>query len=375
MRSWKFSKQINGCKKPLFVSLAPYFFDESGHDRVYHQELQTALAYYGWQVTSLVPLHCQVRSLPSSWVYYFHNSRYQPFRFFYRLFDFWRLTRTLKKKSPQAVLLLESYTSLDLLAMYIAFILVKPHSIRFWHIVRDGLEHSPWKQKFHAQLLRLLHTTLTTRYRLFTDSAKAAATLQPLITSTFTLLPIPHVSLQPAQTRSSQKIALWLPGQPRPEKGLQEILRLFSHSDPALEQCELWAGKTQELLPIRAHTRWIAPMLSRAEYLQTLFQADALLLPYDPLLYRSRTSGPFVEAIVGGKIAFVKEGSWLASELTEHHLTECILDWKDPSTLSRILFLLQDQTLHTKLQKMQQVYRQFHSPEVFRERLSVGKIT
>lgn len=362
-------KHFHPSAAPLFVSLAPYFFNAAGHELPYHTELQKAMRSHGFRVQSLAPLSCRVSPLSSEWIPYFHHSPHKFIRFLYRLFDVLRLLRTLRTHHPSAILFLESYALLDLFALICIFICLPTSSLQLWQVVRDGLEGSPRRQALHQRCIQFFYRKFPKRYRLFSDSLQVIRSLQPLSPIPFIHLPIPHTTPLSSAPPTKDPITLWLPGTPRPEKGLQEILHLFSSHDPELHRLQLWSAYTPLFAPLRHSARWTPPHLSRKDYLHTLAITHALLLPYDPHYYRSRTSGPFVEAIIAGKIVFVREGSWLAMELHRYHLSECIIEWNHPLAPSHIIALIQNPTVHAKFRAMCMAYRQFHSPTTFAHKL------
>ena len=75
--------------------------------------------------------------------------------------------------------------------------------------------------------------------------------------------------------------------------------------------------------------------LTRTEYLMQLAISDLVLLPYDALAYKERTSGIFIETIVAGKMPAVTRGTWMAGELARYDLSELIVDWNAPAVLTR----------------------------------------
>ncbi len=84
-----------------------------------------------------------------------------------------------------------------------------------------------------------------------------------------------------------------------------------------------------------------------------------ILLPYDPIVYQSSTSGIFVEVIIAGKLPLVKEGSWLSHELKKFNLPELIVDWQRPDFFTHAKTLLHSDEIQEKLEQMRKVYLSF----------------
>ena len=334
--------------KTVFT-LAASFLTESGHDRAYHESLQKAFQGLGYRVFTFIPHACQVKNLGPQWVRFFRAPSY-------RFLDYLRLLR----RNDAQILFLESFSLREF--SFLVSILLFRRSWELWLVFRDGFENAPRKQKAYAWITRLLRG----RARYFSDSSLVIRTLAPLFKQPMTLLPIPHTAHLPPRTTPNPKICLWVPGKLRAEKGLESILAFCKSKDPALQQMKLCI-ESNELFrqQLNIEIEWIPSNLSRGDYLKQFHRTDALLLPYDPALFRSRTSGPFVEAIGMDKSVFTRSGSWLAHELLQYGLTEWILDWEARSAPSALLRGLNS----NKAVQMSAAYRGFHTEESFQQHL------
>lgn len=351
----------------LFIGLSPYFAGLKGHDYIYHEALQKAAEALGWKGVSLIPK--SEPSLGPTWIGHFRTPKNPVAFFILRTIDYWRVARVGKP-----ILFAETYQVRDLFPLLIALFFLKGH---FWQVVRDGMERRWLKQRLHIWFAKVVRWKLGKRYQLLFDSQVAANTFAPLVGFPVTVLPIPHTCNEtPAGERIEKRgIALCLPGTARREKGVDEIVRFCSKEDAGLKKLELWIENVDGLKAIssKIHCRWTPGGLPREEYLRILSSADAILLPYEPLSYISRTSGPFVEAICLGKMVFARAGGWIAHELSQYDLRECILDWDDPKAPSRLIEVLQDRGVQAKLKKMQEAYCRFHNLESFTNALRILK--
>lgn len=352
-----------------FISLAPYFFEESGHYHAYHSSLQEAMQSLGFTTETRIPHTCQVHPSKGNWVRHFYDSKKRIPLMFLRFFDYARIMFVLRKNGPN-ILLLESYAFLDLVALFWTVLCFSPRNTTIWQIFRDGLEWCRWKQKIHILFGRFLRWRLNGRYRALTDSSIVAGSLAKSLGSLH-LLPIPHTAHSLTRLEHKDVLHLWLPGKARFDKGLQEIGQFCTSPDPSLAKIHLWIDPAPVLSGIQSNIQWHwqPPTLSRSQYLERLSSVHALLLPYDSRLYISRTSGPFVEAICAGVLVFTKEGNWLAHELAKHGLSECIVDWKNPLLPSLLLSIHQNEETKGKLTAMQQAYSTFHNLANFTETL------
>jgi glycosyltransferase involved in cell wall biosynthesis len=174
--------------------------------------------------------------------------------------------------------------------------------------------------------------------RIASDSAGLAKEFAALAQKPIEVWPIPHTlhsssgscpSEIPAKTPG--KIRLVYLGDAREEKGF-ELLPAAVRAcmeDASLSSVEF---VFQALVSSRYHARMglvigelerlqapnlhlIQSSLSPDAYRALLESADLVLLPYDAATYRSRTSGPFVEAICAGKPVVIPRDSWMSAQL------------------------------------------------------------
>lgn len=178
------------------------------------------------------------------------------------------------------------------------------------------------------------------------------------------VLPIPHTFSALAEKKPGMPIVCWWPGKPIENKGRAILQRLACTAAPhstdfifrgarsaAWEQVP--GGPRVELLPDR---------LAGSDYADQMTQADVILLPYAPAVYRRRTSGIFVEAVVAGKIPVVSAGTWAASELLRHGLPELAWDdWAPETTFVRLRSLWADGDLRSRLAALRRQYAREHS--------------
>ncbi|MFC1532318.1 hypothetical protein ACFL7M_02980 [Thermodesulfobacteriota bacterium] len=113
----------------------------------------------------------------------------------------------------------------------------------------------------------------------------------------------------------------------------------------------------------------IDDILPQNQYFQWMQSCDLVLLAYDPLSYKRRTSGVFVETVCSGKIPVVTHGTWMSSELKKFDLSDLSVDWNDPNILNTIEYCATEPKIRSKLNKMKNVYVSFHNEENFSKSL------
>jgi hypothetical protein len=339
--------------KRAFYSLAPNLTTAGGHMTVYQNCLEIAASQLGLKFSVLFPKRFADK-VPGNWTPFFYTNRMA------RWFDFCRLFR----KKEAKVVFLESFNTTDLLVFTLAALLFARQTDQICLLYRYGLVPISVSKKAHIFLNRILKMRCRDRLRMLTDSELVAQEYAGYIRCQMFLLPIPHTERVNASNKERAKIVCWWPGAPRAAKGWAELRYLAPFLREA-KNIELVAAK-QSCLP---HTTLIADVLTREEYIDHLQNSDCILLPYDAGVYRSGTSGIFVETIVAGKIPLVKEGSWLAYELKKYQLSELLVDWGSPTFFDDLLEIVKSVSIREKLRNMQLVYAQFHSQENFTETL------
>ena len=349
--------------KPVVYSLAHHLKNQAGHQYSYHLCVQKALESQGIRCHVLIDRHAKIPYLPEKWSYFFRPSN----RWFGHNF------RSLLKKSrvQQRIFFLECFSLLELFHFFAAFCLYGKKDDQLYLLLRRDLAQLKLQGVFHLYCLRALQKKLRVQLKLFTDSALLKEEFEKHLQQPIQHLPIPHVDEELCKNSITERSVLrcYWPGSPKRTKGwdtMRAILRFAPLKDHPVEL----TVSSQAHLFSTVHTiREIAPILSHESYWEELGRCCLVLLPYDPITYRSSTSGIFIESICAGKMPIVKDGSWLAHELRRFDLENLIVDWEDPFFWTRLSFLAQDTIVRQKLQTMQSSYRSFHTLSHFAELL------
>ncbi|OEO29661.1 hypothetical protein VW23_001860 [Devosia insulae DS-56] len=169
----------------------------------------------------------------------------------------------------------------------------------------------------------------------YADTPQLADQYNAIIgSSEVAVLPVPHaLPATPAAERPARPpLRLVYLGNARTEKGFH----LLAAAMDELRETHLSTGRIQLIAQANApqsldqelivnarrrlssysseEVQLIDAQLSIAEFQALLFSADIVLLPYDARLYRRRSSGILVQAMVAGKPVVVPADSWLAAE-------------------------------------------------------------
>lgn len=356
-----------------------------GHIIPYHQALGRALTLLGWRHRVWAPTPPESLSLPPDWEGELPPADLEAegslLAKLGRLLPARRLGRVLGQKlaalpEGETILFLERFIHLQLFALLIALNQVpaqKRRRLRLWILYRRDI-HRDSARPLYRWIQTQITGLLEGRCVLLTDSEPLGEALGAYFQTPFTVLPIPHTDFPatvPLETLPPP-IYCWWPGAPRPEKGWAQIQALAQSSPPTGFDLRLLVAEAAQIEPApQGVVLEILPnRLSAEDYAHWLNRCQVILLPYDALAYRERTSGIFTEAIIAGRLPLVTEGTWMARELERYDLGELILDGAEPQRVwLTMIEALENPDILEKLRAMQSAYRQFHTLEHFAEAL------
>jgi len=347
---------------------------ERGHLYEYNKAVGEAARLAGWEHRAAVRAAARVAVLPPGWdLCLGSTTTWLTKGPLARLEKGWRLFLSLAaylrrqaRQDRPIILFLEWFNFVHLLPFTLALATVlRRQAFSIWvvHRLEAGTD---WQTRANFFLLRCLAALVAGRLVHLSDSELVARELSRF-GYRVRLLPVPHTALEepfgtPIAAAQTNWVA-WLPGQAMPEKGLDHVRRLAALTNPSADSLLLVASQSSGLTqaPGACQVVLLPDVLPRSEYLAWMRRADVILLPYNPAVFRARTSGIFVEAVVAGKLPVVTAGTWMAHELLKYDLPELILDWTSPTVLCDLLRLAHADDVRAKLRRMQSAYAQFHS--------------
>jgi len=376
---------------PLIVSVMFCLDTEQGHIFTYNKCVGESARLLDWNHAAAVRAAARVTRLPEGWELCLgvKNTRFKRgllsktekmFRLVASLATY--LRHQTRQHTRPLILFLEWFDPIHLIAFCLALMAVPAReNLWVWILYRLAI-HSPTQHLFyrsiHAVLQRLLPAG---RLRLLSDSTVVADELTSSFRETVNVVPIPHGAISEGETAAlpawalsparNGKLVCWWPGQPAAAKGLRHIQRLAASKDDVASRICLVAAQQSNLHPVEGGCEIILvpDALTREEYLGWMQTTDIVILPYDPAVYKERTSGIFCEAISAGKLVAVHSGTWMARELLAYHLDELIVDWERPDLTQTLLTLSTDNGVRARLAAMQAAYQRIHTRQGFAEAL------
>ena len=244
-------------------------------------------------------------------------------------------------------------------------------------------------EQYAFSLEKLMSTAPAGSVRLTTDSQELAKEYRALAKRPVEVLPIPHTSNEGlgaptagVPTKNKSKLRIVFLGDARDEKGF-ELLPAVAKAcsqEPWLSRVELvfhayvsshyhlkMGMVIEEMSKTKARNlQLVTSSLGAEAYHYLLASADLVLLPYDALTYRSRTSGPFVEAICSGKPVVVPAQSWMSTQLGNSGAGKTFVSGNATDLVNAVLAVLQDPARYAKAaEEFGRTFREYHNPANF----------
>ncbi|WP_319410111.1 hypothetical protein [uncultured Desulfosarcina sp.] len=372
---------------PLFVTLAPNLTKiGEGHHYIYNATVQEAVESMGWDYKIAVPHLAASAMLPDGWLCCLPVSPAKTSR--RAIFSFLKLTfasilpiygfLTTDVDHKRTIIFLESINPFSLVAFTIAFTPIAKNNLAVWFLCRG--EHTfsrlnKFRGLLEAGLQKIIkHLLPPGRFKLLSDTELFAKWYAAYFRHPMTVMPIPHTEIPASQSDPTRQdtITCWMAGQQHAIPYNVAIIKKIAHTISENANKVLFVVSEKcglEPVPGGVNLKKTGSVLTQEQYLSMFSKCDIVLLPYNPAIHSMRTSGVFVECIIAGRIPVVSKGTWMASELAKHHLTELAVDWHAPGLIDLLIDLPHNEPVKSKLREMRTVYRVFHNKRVYADKL------
>ena len=204
---------------------------------------------------------------------------------------------------------------------------------------RESRPHQARIDAFTYSFACLDQVSNSAHVRYCTDSDALAVDYIKVTQRPFEIFPIPHATSEDASRRPSpyvpikdlDRTRIIFLGDAREEKGFELTVSLIDVilKAQALATVEFvvqafvsstvhreMAQQIKLLEQLRGPRVTLIPhALAENDYFALIRSADLVLLPYDAVTYRARTSGPFIEALANAKPVIVPDQTWMADQL------------------------------------------------------------
>jgi hypothetical protein len=147
---------------------------------------------------------------------------------------------------------------------------------------------------------------------------------------------------------------------------LQSYVAPHSASEPRIKKSQVLLRELAQRAPGRVILKEMP--LDQQEYASLLLGCDAVLIPYDPVAYRLRSSGILAQGAIAGKFLIYPSGTSLSDQVPPLLKNEYQHVREIPAILSR---LASSEIPEPDKEKAARDFRAAHSPEAFVEALQI----
>jgi hypothetical protein len=338
--------------------------NELGHFFEYNLAFTKAAKINNFKHIKIIPKSCNIPNMDKTWqkeIYAInHKNKLKNLK---NIFPFIRIFKKIKKEK-NGIIFLDDFNIIILLLVFLAAIIVKPKS-QLWLLHRFEYNKTFLNGKGYKIIQYLLEKAFSKKkIKFLTDSTLIKNINGYFFNRKFHVLPIPHVYFSDEKKILDKnfKYFWWPGGLIRKEKGLDHIINLVNLLENK-ENIKIVLAETAKEFIKSNNTIFIPTNLSRKEYESWMISSDLILLPYISNLYRYRTSGIFVEAIIAGAIPIVNKNTWMSYELSKYNLENLSIDWSNKDVVKKLNFILENNSIHNKLLSMKKDYKKIHSIE------------
>jgi hypothetical protein len=226
------------------------------------------------------------------------------------------------------------------------------------------------------------------RVMLHADTAELARCFEEILETRVSVAPIPfnqgHLAKAGPKRRSGPLNLVYL-GDARLEKGFNEIAEaILDLNQDLIPQNKVRftlqanmntpGGETGILASKTLLSRFSASKvtllnepLDSKTYYETLSAADGVLIVYDPVRYRERSSGVLIEAAAAGKPVLTTAGSWMATLADQ--IAMKVIDNETPLCDAVRAFVAEHESLNQRALEQSAYWKQWSSPKAFVQHL------
>jgi len=348
----------------IIYSVIPSLRNELGHFYEYHLALSKAAKINNYEHIKIISKIAKIPSTDNTWKKLLFEINYKKkWKNFKNIFPLIFVFKKIKKYK-KGIIFLEDFNLIILLLILIAAIFVRPE-IELWLFHRFEYEKTFSKGKAYKLIHFLLEKIFNKKkVKYLTDSELIKKINENFFKRTFHVFPIPHVYFYEEKKNIEKQLRhFWWPGGLiREEKGLKHIKKLTKILKESDNINIIMADSAKNLMSNK-NAIFVPTNLCRKKYEDLMINSDLILLPYISDLYRYRTSGIFVEAVVSGSIPVVSKNTWMAYELLKFDLQELVMDWESPKIIEELKNICDSINFKEKLKIMKDNYKKKHSVE------------
>lgn len=356
-------------KQKKLIAFVPGMISEQGHFFRYNLAIEKVAKLLNMSFSSIVGKYCSIEKLPHTWSKQFYSGRNKYLKALNRLYIYCRCFQ--KKELFSSVFFLDSFSLIELSLVFIAASVFLKSNDRLALVFRYDLEFCSHK-RILKHLVRFVNIIKKNKIFFFSDSHLIKIQYEKLLKTPIIQLPIPHTGNRIFYSKHQPTIALWWPGSPRENKGLQDILSLIRSFSPLNQPFSLYLSEEVRSLCPHSNLKiyFLSTILDEDTYEAMFSKTSLVLLPYKKINYKRQTSGIFVESICYGSIPVTYTDTWMAGELERFDLSELIVNFNDRDIWERLAHISQSEVIRKKVDCMRENYLNYHNVPSFAKEFS-----
>jgi hypothetical protein len=352
------------------VCILPAFFNKSGHE-VDFIDILTIIAHKKkLKIKFILPKINNLKIVADNKKELFasYDTNFI-IKFFYIFCNYFILTKQFKRLKKDDLVYIDGYSFYFLISL-ILYLLTNRNRNKLVIWIRYPYDNIIKKNIFKF-FIYLINIDSSGQLITITENFKLARLLNKRFSIKIPTLPSHHkiekIYIKNRKFNNS-KINILCPGSFRPEKYGKNLVNFLENNIKIKKIFVLNIHKEFNNFYkniYKINFRFIKNDLKKSEFVNEINNCDFVILPYDFLDYKLRTSGIFFETISMGKIVFVTSNTIMSEDLKKNNLEKLIVkDWSN-ITVQDFINIKNDKLIRKKLIKMKKNYVKMHSKENF----------
>ena len=351
--------------KNKLICFLPFFINESGHEISFIYILKKISKKINKDLILVLPKKnfLKLKGFDNEKILNLFSFFKYPniFNFFKNIFQIYLLLKKRKINYRDSVYI-DGYNFLFLISFLLSTIFLRK---KISLIIYCRYNFIGIKKKIFFLILKLL-SKFTHKISILTDTINLKKIYKKETSLKTILMPIPHTFKKKNNSLilNNKKIKLFFPGQLRKDKfnnNFNHFLKLNNSGN-----FDIYINnRFQNNFKIKNKIIKFSNNLSRNNYLKIFSKINVVVLPYEEIDYKHRSSGIFIESISLNKTTLVTNKTWMSSELRKFKLDDFIINkWKSFYLIKNLknIFNYKNQK---KLLSMQKKYLSFHNENNF----------
>ena len=337
------------------VCILPALFNNSGHEIDFIDMLSVIAKKKKLKIKFILPKKNTLKiAIPHKKELFGSNDGNFIIKLFYIIGNYFILINRLKRLKKNDLVYIDGYSFYFLISL-ILYLLINGNLNKLVIWVRYSYD-SIIKKYIFKFFIYLFNIDTSRQLITITENPKLARVLNKRFSIKIQTLPSHHkiekIYIKNKKFNNNKinnsKINILCPGSFRPEKYGKNLVNFLEHNIKNIYKINIEFFKND---------------LKKSEFVNQINNCHLVILPYNFLDYKLRSSGIFFETISMGKIVFITSNTIMSRELKKNNLEKLIVkDWNNIS-IQKIIKIKNDKLVRKNLIKMKNNYNKLHGKE------------